>query len=133
MKQCKPLFQITLPGRVIPKKNHRPTFVNQKTGRKFPGKSGNLQAYEDMAIIRLRTAWRGRQPIQGQLWVECHHYQKDARWEPDLLGWQETLWDCLQAAGVIKNDRQIESSDKSRKHLRRGGEDEATITIYHYE
>ncbi len=126
-----PLATFTVPGRVVVKKNSRPIW-RLPNGRSKLGKSKRLQAYEEQAIARLRAAWAGKAPLTGQLWVECHAYQHDARWEPDLLGWQETLWDCLQAAGVIANDKLIESSDGSRKHLRRDGPDEATITIYRY-
>lgn len=123
------LARFVIPRRPLSKKNHRPIFRNARTGRSFLGKSPELRAYEAHCISHLSLTWRRRGALTCRLWVESHAYFENRVGEPDLLGWQETLWDCLEAAGVIANDKQVESSDGSRKHLRRGVEPSATIVV----
>lgn len=109
------LFSCIVPGRALVKKNHRPIHRNHRTGSPYIGKSDELRAYENLLISTFGLAYHLK-PIDTGVWVVTRVFLDTRKSEPDLGGPQETVWDCLAKAGIIVNDRLIESQDGSRKY-----------------
>lgn len=112
----------------LSKKNGRSVFLNKATGRMFPGKNNKLRNAEDKIIIELkmqRIQQRISDPISERLWAIFYFYFKKEDFItkakeislrlPDLSNLYELPQDCLQKAGVILNDTQIDSHDLSRR------------------
>jgi Holliday junction resolvase RusA-like endonuclease len=81
------------------------------------GKSRKLADAETEAIQEIkRQAWNVDEPlpVTYPLHVTFLFYRKDKR-HTDLSNLYEFPQDCLQKAGIIENDCQIESHDGSRK------------------
>ncbi len=98
-------MKITIRGHCYSLKNHRPIFNAGKGGRPFLGKSATLRTYQRAATESLRAAWSPRPPIEGKVQVALVYYY--AGKEPDALGFAETIFDCLQAAGIVTDDAQL--------------------------
>jgi hypothetical protein len=103
------MISLSIPGHCYPLKTHRPIRVvrSRQTGRLIPivGKSSALRAYEKRATLLLKQQWAGRPPLEGRVPIRLH--VMFAGPEPDALGPAETVFDLLQAAGVVGNDRQL--------------------------
>lgn len=112
----------------LSKKNGRDILLNRKTGRRFPGKSRRLIKAEELLILEMKSQANTQgltAPLTRRLWLEARfyfpnneYYNKDGsinRNLPDLSNLYELPQDCLQSAGVIKNDTQIDSHDLSRR------------------
>lgn len=97
-------MKLTIAGHCYSKKNSRPIF-RTGSGRPFLGKSSQLRRYERGANILLRSAWGPRPPLQGRIEVKLTFYY--AGREPDALGPAETVFDALQAAGIVTDDVQL--------------------------
>jgi Holliday junction resolvase RusA-like endonuclease len=122
-----PLFQCRVPvnGHVV-KKNGRPIFRG-RTGRPFIGKTDKLKSAENILINEFyKVAREKRHQILSQpLWAIFHFYypmnqfytQKAeiSKKMPDLSNLYELPQDCMQRAGIIRNDSQIKSHDFSRQ------------------
>lgn len=97
-------FTLQLSGHVVSKKNHREIQRAGRGGRPFIGKSAQLRSYEAAAEYELRSQWKFATltgPVKVQLvvyWYRAH---------PDALGPAETLYDALEHAEIVKNDRQL--------------------------
>ncbi|MFA4944910.1 MAG: hypothetical protein WC789_09450 [Lentisphaeria bacterium] len=98
-------FALHIPGHCYSKKNHREIHSNRRTGRRFLGKSDRLSAYEEYAVFEIRRQWRGRPTLMGPVRVALKVWWYRAH--PDALGPAETVYDVLEHAGVVKNDRQL--------------------------
>lgn len=99
--------------------------ASKKTGQRIvrwgkrPGimQSVKYKRWEAAAIPQLRIAWHavgGREPYAGAVHVKALFYREDRR-RVDLSNLLESVADALERAGVIVNDHQIESWDKSRR------------------
>lgn len=111
-------LRLVIKGRPGIKKNGRPIFKDRRTGRRFLGKSEQLQGMEANAEADLweqKTAARGVVfPITEKLHATFLFY-RDTHAPADLSNLYELVQDALQKTGIIKNDTQIESHDGSRK------------------
>lgn len=96
---------LTIPGHCYSLKTSRTIFRNKATGRMFPGKRKKLENYERQAVLFLRQAWGRRPPLAGTVLVSMVIYYSGP--EPDAFGPAETVFDCLQKAEVVENDRQL--------------------------
>lgn len=112
----------------VSKKNNRPIFRNRGTGVHFIGKGDHLRNAEAHMILELkmqRIAQNVLDPIEDRIWTIFHFYFKKEDYFtkkgaislnlPDLSNLYELPQDCLQKAGIILNDTQIESHDLSRR------------------
>lgn len=112
----------------VTKKNNRSIFKNRKTGRMYPGKSKELVSAEEHMISEMAEQWRkfgGNQPLNMHIWCvfifffnHRHYYTKNGtinRRIGDLSNLIQLPEDCLQKAGIIKDDSLIMSLDLSRK------------------
>lgn len=71
-------------------------------------------AQGQLNVIKQRlTAWGAVLPIEAPVGIEAHIYRD--RNVGDLSNFLEAIGDMLQAAGIIKDDRQIEDWDGSRR------------------
>lgn len=91
-------FQAWVDCRIASKANSR------KNRRGHSGKSDEATAFCDLAIPTIRSAANGHRfaptdKLQGIAYVRYESYQPDT----DV----ELVWDCLERAGVVPNDRQI--------------------------
>lgn len=117
------LFSCEIPmGKHFSKKNGRPIF--SRGGRSFLGKSSELQLAEkylhQMLIIE-KMKQKLKEPIEGLLWIRfTFNFAKKlsrSRKVMDLSNLYLFPEDCLEKAGIIKNDNLVESHDGSRKKL----------------
>jgi Holliday junction resolvase RusA-like endonuclease len=122
--------------RHVSKKNNRPIFRRGK--RSFIGKGEKLVSAESLLIWSLTSEKNkipGFIPIEGMLWVKFifNFGPKQSRSYHlmDLSNLYELPQDCLQSAGIIKNDRLIHSHDGSRKVL--SAETSLVIEIYRFK
>ena len=100
------------------KKNSRPVHFNRKTGRVFLGKSKNLEAAEEYALIQIQQQSQDIAeplPIQYKMHVKFLFYRGDRR-NVDMDNLLAFPQDILQKAGIIENDCLIESYDGTRKY-----------------
>lgn len=105
------------------KKNNRPLFKNNN-GRLFLGKSAKLKQGERYLTDMVKLHYAGRTPISCDVALRClffyspkDYFRKDGirkKTIGDLSNHYQLVEDCLQAAGVIIDDRQIQSHDGSR-------------------
>lgn len=71
-------------------------------------------AQGQLNVIKERlVAWGAVLPIEAPVGIEAHIYRD--RNVGDLSNFLEAIGDMLQAAGIIKDDRQIEDWDGSRR------------------
>lgn len=108
------------------KKNNRDIFFNKKTGRAFPGKSKDLLFAEDWMIMQMRAQTNNiklKIPFSGDLHISFefffdNYYTKLGERNkkiPDLNNLIHLPSDCLEKAGIIKNDTDICSIDGSSR------------------
>jgi hypothetical protein len=97
---------LKIPGHCPSKKNHYRTTFRDKRGRPLPyarlTKDDMVKTYEYKAVLLLRSQWGGP-PLAER--VRVHIYVDYFRNEPDDVGVAETVYDALQAAGVVAHDR----------------------------
>jgi Holliday junction resolvase RusA-like endonuclease len=122
-------FTLRLSGHVVSKKNSREIHRAGRGGKPFIGKSAGLRAYEASAEYELRRQWNFPTltgPVKVQLivgWWRNH---------PDALGPAETLYDALEHAEVVNNDRQLVPWGEpaiARVHVSCPEEEGATIIL----
>lgn len=96
---------LKIPGHCPSKKNHYRVVPCRKapfTGAFRLVKDDMVTTYEKKAILLLRSQWSG--PPLAELTdidIKVDFYGN----EPDDVGVAETIYDALQAAGVVANDR----------------------------
>lgn len=107
------------------KKNSRPIF--KRGGKPFIGKNPTYAKAEDAMVLKLRSQGNQQrifEPIECDLWAMFifhfdNYYLQDRSRRSQKLGDLSNLYqmpeDCLQRAGIIKNDGQICSHDLSRR------------------
>lgn len=71
--------------------------------------------FQDMLSTRIKTLWREKPPYEGRVALFIKFFQSDRRrW--DLDNRLKALQDCLQLAGVIKDDSQIDFISIERQY-----------------
>lgn len=93
------LYKATIFGQPVSKENRRRVYKNKK-GKPLLAKSEEACNY---AIDFCRQVVWGFEPLTCQVVLYCDMYYRDNRSDLD----ESLVMDCLQKAGVIKNDRQI--------------------------
>jgi Holliday junction resolvase RusA-like endonuclease len=126
--------KFTILGVPATKKNSPRMFRNRRTGTSFPMPSKASADWTESAVAQLAATWgrsshvtaidsrrgivtMGYGPIQCGVSVKALVYR--ARAVGDLDNYLTCVGDALQKAGVIVNDKQIESWDHSRKLIDR--------------
>ena len=74
--------------------------------------------------VEIKIQWNSNPTLENEVHVHAVMMPKDRR--ADSVGILESIYDCLQESGVIKNDRQIRSGSFDTPSF---GEDSAVITI----
>lgn len=98
-------MNIVIPGHCYSLKTSRTIFRSPR-GRLFPGKSTKLKTYQEKAEFLMRLAWGKKTTLTDEfVGVTLRFYYSGPT--PDALGPAETIFDCLQNAGVVENDRQL--------------------------
>jgi hypothetical protein len=119
-------IRLNIPGHCYSKKNSRNIFQTAD-GRMFPGKSKQLSGYEKRSAAALRAAWN-RPPLAGDVYISLAYGYAGPR--PDALGFAETVFDVIQAAGIVANDAQLVPAGLpeaiSRRHVATG---EQMVTV----
>lgn len=107
-----------------------PPTVNNLYGRlrNTVYKKPEVRKWQNETISYMRTVWKNKPIIRKALELRIEFITKDHRkWDIDNR--IKPLQDCLERAGIIENDRQIESLHVNRKY----GEENAThITLLEY-
>ena len=97
-------YELSIQGHCPSKKNSRPIY--RKGGKPFLGKGDKLREYEEHAVIQLRAQWK-HEPIDHDVLCALRIYYYAAKAlgkRPDAFGPAETVYDVLEAAGVVTND-----------------------------
>jgi len=108
--------------------------MNKRTGKRFITSSGVATSWASNAIAELRQQTasvqtsiyrvkvKGRTVLKRAAWVTPVHvkalFYRDAD-RGDLCGYQQAGGDALEAAGVVSNDKIIDSWDGSRRLIDR--------------
>jgi Holliday junction resolvase RusA-like endonuclease len=107
------LFCAEIPGRVGIKKNSRRLAVIR--GRPMSFASSKYLAWERVALSCLKqTKTRRSSILMGGLHASYTFHFKNRASEPDVSNCIEGIQDCLQAAAIIENDKQIVSLDAQK-------------------
>ena len=95
-------------GRAVSAKEFR-AGVEHKQGKPSIGKRTVVSDYETSAVIQLRAQWKGKPIDHDVLCSLCVYYyaRKGLGRRPDAFGPAETVYDVLEAAGVVTNDVHI--------------------------
>ena len=107
-----------------------PPTVNNLYGRlrNTVYKKPEVRDWQKATINYMRSAWKNKPTIKTTLEVMIEFISKDHRkWDIDNR--IKPLQDCLERAGVIENDRQIESLHVKRKY---GDRNATHITLLEY-
>jgi nucleotide-binding universal stress UspA family protein len=92
-------YLLKAPGHVPSKKNH---YSAGKSHDGVPHLYKTTHAAEDRLCLFFRNGWR-RPAITTTAWVSMTVYYHVN--QPDDVGVAETVYDALQRAGVVENDR----------------------------
>jgi hypothetical protein len=119
---------LTIPGHCYSLKNHRPIMRRGRRGKPFLGKSIALKRYQARAVAALKDAWEPFETITAPVGISIElHYCGQA---PDALGPAETIFDCLQLAGVVEDDVLLHPLAIRRTHVKSKDYEEATIFLW---
>ena len=100
-RDLEPFFQITLAG-LPPTVNH--LYRTAANGRRYKTRAGRNWQRDATGI--LRCAW-AREPYGGDVELRVYLVAADRRkWDIDNR--VKAVQDCLQAGGVLKDDRQVQ-------------------------
>lgn len=109
--------------------------------RFFLGKPKELLDETNWIVLNLRQQWHDRATLTENIHAEfkfyfANYYTKKGQMNKklgDLSNLYQLPEDCLQAAGVIEDDCQIQSHDGSRKLPSMTGYDYLEITLRAFE
>ena len=105
-----------VPVLVRSKKNHRPIYINRKTGKPFLGKGDALQDFEETCAILLNIQKNKlgiREPLKGSLRVN-YLFEFKGNTAGDVDNFMASVNDVMEAGkgkfkvGIFQNDSQIE-------------------------
>ena len=117
MGQAKLLFSADVYARPVVLKNSK-KICRGKGGRTFVKSNDRVTAWMDAAVAIYRAAHAGKEPIKEKVQLKCTFWlavQEDSGNLPDQSNLYQAPEDSLQRAGVIEDDRQVESHDGSRR------------------
>jgi Holliday junction resolvase RusA-like endonuclease len=127
------MIRLTITGNPTTKKNHRPIFISKKTGKRFIAKSETLRQYEQATIWQLKSAKRKIKnvnlPISTEVNITYAFYLPTKR-KVDLSNLIEAPQDCLQEAGIIKDDSLIVDLKATKHYSKEDPRTEITIEEY---
>lgn len=106
-----------LPGAPIILKNSKQIRYNRKTGKRFIGSSDRATNAKKTSVMIMASQNRGpviTEPVEVTM-TFCGAWNHGGGNVPDLSNLYQYYEDCLQSAGVIADDRLIESHDSSRR------------------
>ena len=121
------LTTLVIPGRVMVKKNSKQ--ISKRGGRIFVRSSNQFTRWEAIASLELRKQFKGN-PFEQELEAHFEFHFANKQSEPDASNCIEGPQDCLQKAGIIKNDKQIKKVVAEKLF---GGEPKTVIHLYTYE
>ena len=98
-------ISMTILGEPASKSNSRNIAKNRKTGSQFSRKSDKALSYVESFVAQVPPEFKGLAwgSERALLRATCSVWY--ASWKPDVD--VELVWDCLQLAGVVSNDRWI--------------------------
>jgi Holliday junction resolvase RusA-like endonuclease len=94
----------------------------RRSGRKaWISPKPEYQQWENNAVLQLQAQKNQRKPyvdypLKGRLNLSCVIYRRH-QYQPDLSNLIQSVEDALERAGIIENDKYIESLDGSRRVL----------------
>jgi len=109
-------MRLTIPGHPLVLKNSKQIIVVK--GRRIIKSNPRVEAYEHRAIAVLCEQWGRRPPIVDAVNLAIVSY---GAWKrsggniPDASNLYQLPEDLLEAAGILEDDRQVESHDGSRR------------------
>ena len=112
------LTTLIIPGHPVVLKNSKQLAVNRATGRTYIRSSPRVEAYQHKATEILCVWWGKRPPIRGPVNLairSCGAWKRAGKNLPDASNLYQMPEDLLEAAGVLENDRQVESHDGSQR------------------
>ena len=107
---------LTIPGHPLVLKNSKQIVV--VNGRRIIKSNPRVEAYEHKAIAVLCKQWGERPPITEAVNLAILSYgawKRSSETIPDASNLYQLPEDLLEAAGILENDRQVESHDGSRR------------------
>jgi hypothetical protein len=109
-KETMASIQLVIPGPPRTKKNHNQLVTTHGRMRVLPSKA--WRDWRDVAVLFLRQQWVRKPPISWPANCAALFYRERAI--GDAVGYYQGLADILEEAGVVENDKWIESWDGSR-------------------
>lgn len=106
-----PLFKVTIPGRCYVKKNGAKVYNRKKVYTE------QYVLWQRIALLEMRRVRTHRLSYSFPLHIEMHFYFKDRQGEADLSNLFEGPCDVLKQAGIIVDDKLVDSFDGSRRHF----------------
>lgn len=103
-------YKFELPIHIVVKKNNRPIFKNKKTGKIFLGKNNDQSSFERDAIFILnaqRNCHGISKPLSGNLRLNYLRLEFVKSQRADLDNILTSVFDAIQGAGIINNDKQF--------------------------
>lgn len=97
------VFQCTIPGRPIVKKN------TACRGRRGVFYSKRFLGWEKIALLAVHKARGKAKTVEECVHVEYRFYLEDRRGEPDVSNLVEGPQDVIEKVGVIRNDKLVKS------------------------
>jgi Holliday junction resolvase RusA-like endonuclease len=109
-------IELTIPGHPVVLKNSKQLIIVH--GRRIIKSNPRVEAYQHKAIASLCEQWGNRSPITGPVNAairSCGAWKRAALNLPDASNLYQVVEDILESAGVLEDDRQIESHDGSAR------------------
>lgn len=127
----KPLFVGYISGRVAIKKNSTQRKYSFKHKRTFTMPSDKYLAWENLAVLQLRSQWKNKDAIANKVHIKFTFHFSNYKNEPDLSNCLEGPQDALVKAGILTNDKLVNSYDGTRKVF--GKTNAVMIDVYEYK
>ena len=111
-------IELAIPGVPVVLKNSKQIIRNPKTGKPLLVPSTQAKKSLRVAGLHLQSQWRSRPPIKGPVHLVITSFgpwKRSSLTLPDASNLYQLPEDALQAAGVLADDRQVESHDGSRR------------------
>lgn len=98
---------LVIPGNPVSQKNtgRRRVYAGGRA-RSLPRNHSAVKAYRDAALVELKIQWRQEAPIDEPVVVWFEIWRSDNR-SQDQGNAMEAVWDAMQAAGVVTDDKWI--------------------------
>jgi len=107
---------LTIPGHPVVLKNSKQLVV--VNGRRIIKSNPRVEAYQHKAIASVCEQWGGKLPLNQPVNAairSCGAWKRAALNLPDASNLYQVIEDILESAGVLQDDRQIESHDGSAR------------------